>query len=171
MPTIEIVSIDSTRLELNQADFDFAIIEESKLESHRGLFYDFLRQHSGVIVHIGNPDFKLDKESGFIAGEIIDWDFEPRDIIIAEVNLVNPIENLGAIQQYRFKFLEQYKSDIDKLLKIALDNSPIKKIYFLTDYQFGPKTGRSEIINTIKDFWLKHDKHGLNLNTLYEMYD
>ena len=38
MPTIEIASINSTGLGLNQADFDIAIIEENKLESHRGLF-------------------------------------------------------------------------------------------------------------------------------------
>lgn len=71
MPTIEIASIKSTGLGLNQADFDVAIIEENKLESHRGLFYDLLRKQSGVIVHIGNPDFKDDKEGGFFAGQII----------------------------------------------------------------------------------------------------
>lgn len=76
MPTIEIASFSSTRLGLNQADFDVAIIEENKLESHRGLFYDLLRQQNGIIVHIGNPDFKNNKEDGYFAGAIIDWDFE-----------------------------------------------------------------------------------------------
>jgi hypothetical protein len=65
MPTIEIASLNSTGLGLDQADFDVAIIEENKLESHRGLFYDLLRQQNGVIVHIGNPDFKDDKEGVF----------------------------------------------------------------------------------------------------------
>jgi len=45
MPTIEIASINSTGLRLNQADFDVAIIEENKLESHRGLFYDLLKSN------------------------------------------------------------------------------------------------------------------------------
>ncbi|TKK64022.1 hypothetical protein FC093_23420 [Ilyomonas limi] len=170
MPTIEIASINSTGLDLNQANFDVAIIEEKKLESHRGLFYDLLRQQNGVIVHIGNPDFKDDKEGGFFAGQIIDWDFEPTEIYFPEFDENDTTDNRGANQQFRFKFLNQYKPDIDKLLKIALDNSPIKKVCFLTDYQFGPENGKIEIIYTITDFWTLHDKEGLGLNTLYEMY-
>jgi hypothetical protein len=149
MPTIEIVSIDSTGLGYNQADFDVAIIEENQLKSHRGLFYTFLKKQNGVIVHVGNPDFKKDKEGEFFAGAIVDWN-------------VN--------QQFMFRFLDQYKRDIDTLLKIALDKSPIQKIYFLTDYQFGAGKENIEIIYTIKDFWKRHDTKGLRFNTLYEMY-
>jgi hypothetical protein len=170
MPTIEILSINSTGLGLNQTDFDVAIIEENKLESHRGLFYDLLRQQNGVIVHIGNPDMKGDRQAGFFAGKIIDWSFEPSDIIIPEFDENDPIYNRVANQQFKFKFLDQYKHDIDKLLKIALYNSPIKKICFLTDYQFGPENGKTEKIYTITDFWTQHDIEGLGLNTLYEMY-
>ncbi len=71
MPTIEIASFNSTGLGLNQADFDVAIIEEKKLESHRGLFYHFLRQQKGVIIHIGNLEFKDDKEGCFFAGLLL----------------------------------------------------------------------------------------------------
>ena len=170
MPTIEIASINSTALELNQADFDVAIIEEQKLISHRGLFYDLLRQQNGVMIHIGNPDFKDDKEGGYFAGAIVDWDFEPTEIFLPEFDENNTTDNRGANQQFKFKFLEEYKSDIDKLLKIALDNSPIKKVYFLTDYQFGPEDGKTEIIFTINDFWTQHDYDGLKLNTMYEMH-
>jgi hypothetical protein len=170
MPTIEIASINSTGLGLNQADFDVAIIEENKLESHRGLFYDLLRQQNGVIVHIGNPDFKDDKEGVFFAGQIIDWDFELTEIYLPEFDENDSTDNRGANQQFRFKFFNQYKTDIDNLLKIALDSSPIKKVCFLTDYQFGPENGKTEIIYTITDFWTQHDKEGLGLNTLYEMY-
>ncbi|MFB2121238.1 hypothetical protein [Parapedobacter sp. 2B3] len=169
MPTIEIASINSKRLGLNQADFDFAIIEEDKLESHRGLFDDLLRQQNGVILHIGNPDCKHDENAGYFAGAIVDWSFEPGDIIIPEYDENDPTYHSGANQQFRFKFLEQFKPDIDKLLKIALDNSPIKKIYFLTDYQFGPENAKTEIIYKITDFWTEHDNEGLGLNTLYEM--
>ena len=170
MPTIEIASFNSTRLGLNQADFDVAIIEENKLESHRGLFYDLLKKQQGVIIHIGNPDMKDDREGGFFAGGIIDWDFEPGDIVIPELDENDATVSRGANQQFRFKFLEQYKPDIDKLLKTALDNSPIKKVCFLTDYQFGPEKGMTEIIFTISDFWTQHDTNGLSLNTMYEMY-
>jgi len=170
MPTIEIASINSTGLGLNQADFEVAIIEENKLLSHRGLFYDLLRKQKGVIVHIGNPDFKDNKEDGFFAGQIIDWDFESENIIIPEYNPDDPTYNGGANQQFKFKFLEQYKSNIDALLRIGLKESPIKKVCFLTDYQFGPEKEEIETICTIYDFWAKHDIEGLNFNTMYELY-
>ena len=170
MPTIEIVSFNSTGFGLNQADFDVAIIEENKLESHRGLFYDLLREQNGVIVHIGNPDYKDDKDGGYFAESIIEWGFEPGDIIIPECDGNDLTYNRGANQQFKFKFLEKYKQDINMLLKIALHNSPIKKVCFLTDYQFGPEDGKTEIIFTITDFWTEHDNNGLGLNTMYEMY-
>lgn len=170
MPTIEIVSIDSIDLSLNQADFDVAIIVENKLESHRGLFYDLLRKQKGVIVHIGNPEFKDEKQAGFFAGQIIDWDFESTEIFLPEFNENDLTDNRGVNQQFKFKLLDLYKTDIDKLLKIALDNSPIKKVCFLTDYQFGPENGKTEIISTITDFWVLHDNEGLGINTCYEMY-
>ena len=164
MPTIEIVSINSTGLGLNQADFDVSVIEENKLNSHRGLFYDLLKKQNGVIVHIGNPDFKYDKEGGFFAGAIVDWSVDPCEYICIPKN-----GNTGVNQLFIFKFLDQFKQDIDRLLKIALDKSPIKKICFLTDYQFGPEKAEFETIYTIKDFWNKHDKEGLILNTMYEI--
>ena len=171
MPTIEIASINSTELNLKQEDFDVAIIEEKQLRSHRGLFYDFLQKQKGVIIHIGNPEFIDDKECGiYFAGMIINWDFEPTEILISEFDPNNPTNNEGANQQFRFNFLNQYKSDINKILEIALEKSPIKKVCFLTDYQFGPEKESVEIIYTIDDFWTKHDKEGLTFNTLYELY-
>lgn len=169
MPTIEIISIDSTGLNLRQDDFDIAFIEENKIVSHRGLFYKFLKKQNGVIVHIGSPECK-DRKNGFYGGGIIDWDFEPGEIFIPEFDPTDPIDFRGAGQQFRFKFHDQYKADIEKLLEIALDGSPIKKVYFLTDYQFGPEKGKTEIIYTINDLWTKHYSEGLNFNTMYELY-
>lgn len=171
MPTIEIASINAIGLGLNQADFEVAIIEENILVSHRGLFYDTLKQQKGVLVHIGNPEFKYANEGGFFAGLLIDWGGDLNDeIVIPENNLDDLVQDSGANQQFTFKFLSAYKLDIDKLLRIALEKSPIKKVYFLSDYQFGPEEGSIEIIYTIKDFWELHDGEGLKLNTLYEMY-
>jgi nucleoside-specific outer membrane channel protein Tsx len=170
MPTIEIASIDSPGLGLNQADFDVTVIEENKLRSHRGLFSDLLKLQNGSIVHIGNPDLKDSDEGGCYAGAIIDWDFEPCYIVIPKYDENDPVSNSGADQQFRFKFLEQFKPEIDKLLKLALNNSPVKRVYFLTDYQFGPADGKTEIIFTISDFWAAHDNAGLGFNMLYEMY-
>ena len=166
MPTIEIASINSTGLGLHQADFKVAIIEESKLVSHRGLFYNLLKKQNGVLIHIGNPNFRDDKNGGFFAGMIIDWSVEQNEYLYIPEG-----GNTGANQQFIFKFLDQYKPDIDKLLKIALNKSPIKRICFLTDYQFGPEKAEIEIIYTIKDFWDRHDTEGLRFNTMYEMYE
>lgn len=171
MPTIEIVSIGAKSLNLDQGDFNVAIIEENELKSHRALFNEFLRKQQGVIAHIGNPNFKDDKEGGFWAEQIIDWSFEPRTIFIAQVDPNDPDADWGTNQQYRFQFLKQYIPDIDSLLKKALDNSPIKKVYFLTDYQFGPASANQEILYTIEKFWAQHDREGLTFNTMYELYD
>lgn len=171
MPTIEIVSINSTELDIDQADFDVAVIEDKKLKSHRGLFYDFLIRQNGVILHIGNPNFKSDKEGCFFAGAIVDWSVGSNEYITIPIyDTDDSIYDSGGDQEFIFKFLEQYKHDIDNLLKIALDKSPINKIYFLTDYQFGPEKEEIEIIDTVSDFWLRHDNQGLRLNTLYEIY-
>jgi hypothetical protein len=168
MPTIEIASINSTGLGLNQADFDIAIIEETKLESHRGLFYHFLRKQNGVIIHIGNPDFKENKKGGFFAGQIVDWSFESDEeqLISSDIGT----ENQEEVPQQRFKFKDKHKSDIDRLLQASMKSSPNSKIYFLTDYQFGPEQGTFEITNTILDFWILHDKKGLKFNALYEIH-
>ena len=148
MPTIEIASINSTGLDLKQDDFEVAIIEENKLESHRGLFYDFLLKQNGTIIHIGNPDFKADKEGGFFAGQIVDWDFN------SDAN---------------FQFREEYRNDIKRLLQIAMNKSTDKNIYFLTDYQFGPELEEFKTIEGLTAFWKEHDKGGVRLNTLYEI--
>ena len=170
MPTIEIISVDSDNLSLEQKDFEVAIRVGKRLESHRGLFYDFLLKQSGTIIHVGNPDLKNDEDGGFFGGKIINWDIEPGDIVIPHVDGDNPIENLGANQSFRYMFLDEYKSDIDKLLKAAIGNSRIKKVYFLTDYQFGPENPKQEIVYTLTDFWDRHNNEGLEWNKLYELY-
>ena len=170
MPTIEIVSIDSKGLNLNPEDFDVAIIEEKVLRSHRGLFYDFLKKQNGVIIHIGNPEFKDSEIGDFFAGEIIDWEIENSEISIPESETNSSFEDRGANQQFKYKFLPKYKSDIENLLKKALESSPIKKVYLLTDYQFGPEKANKEIIYTINDLWTLHDNGGLMFNKLYELY-
>ena len=165
MPTIEIASINSLRLGLNQADFDVAVIEESKLKSHRGLFYELLKKQKGVIIHIGNPKMKDNKKGFFFANGIVDWSFDGDDIDHTNLTSDNPED----YAQTKFKFLESFKTDIDKLLKIALESSPIRKVYFLTDYQFGPENGKTEVGYSINDFWKQHDNGGIDFNTLYEI--
>jgi hypothetical protein len=170
MPTIEIISVNAVTLDLNQKDFTVAILEENELISHRGLFDDMLQLQKGVIVHIGNPSIVNDHEEPFFAGALVDWSFEPGNIIIGEDEKDEPEYNTSVNQQFCFKFLDQYKQDIDMLLNYALIHSPNKKVLFLTDYQFGPENARVEIIYTINNFWELHNRAGLGLNTMYEIY-
>ena len=164
MPTIEIVSIGADKLGLKQTDFDIAIIEENKLISHRGLFFDFLKKQNGVIVHIGNPDLKNEKECGFFAGLIIDWDFEPDYIKIPDFDK----GETGSNQNFRFKFLLDYQIEIAKIIKIGFLKSPTKDLFFLTYYQFGPENATIKEMN-LKDFWVQHDNDGLEWNVLYKL--
>ncbi|GHE67673.1 hypothetical protein [Roseivirga thermotolerans] len=166
MPTIEIVSINSKQLNINQFNFKLAIREEHKLESDRGLFYDFLLKNEGTILHLGNPEFVEGSKGGFFAGELINWDYEPKNIVIPHVE----DQLRGANQQVRFQFLPEFKDQIDQLLNIALRNSPVSKVFFLTDYQFGPYKANYEQNFLINDLWEQHDSNGLIWNTLYEIY-
>ena len=61
MPTIEIASINSTGLNLNQGEFDIAIIEQNKLGSHRGMFYELLKKEmkAYIAVRLQIPENKL----------------------------------------------------------------------------------------------------------------
>jgi hypothetical protein len=169
MPTIEIISLDSTRLDLNQVDYNVAIIVEDKPISHRGLFYDFLLTQNGIIVHIGNPDMRQDKESGFFAGQIVDWKFEDPGFKEKRKGLKSNQKNSWANQDFIFRFLPKYKTDIRRIMKSAIDNSPRKTIYFLTDYQFGPEKGIMQTVDNLKKFWELHDRDGLAWNSLYKI--
>jgi hypothetical protein len=169
MPTIEIASLNSSELNLDPGTFKVTIIENNTLESHRCLFYDFLIKQSGVIVHIGNPNLPSAADGGFFAGKIIDWAFEEGGMVVPQSVSMHS-GDLDSNQQSRFQFLKEYKGDIDRILKIALEKSPMNRIFLLTDYQFGPANANQEVIYTIGDFWHLHDNLGLVFNTLYEMY-
>ena len=151
MPTIEIASLNSSKLDLDPAAFKVAIIQEGTLESHRSVSYDFLIKQPGVIVHIGNPDLQSTTGGGFSAGQIIDWAFEEGEIVIPQSETTQTVD-LGSNQQFRFQLLKEYKGDIDRILKIALEKA------------------NYEILYTITDFWQLHDRIGLVFNSLYKMH-
>lgn len=153
MPTIEIASLNSPGLGLQQDDFDVAISEETKLKSHRGLFYDFLVAQKGTIIHLGNSDMKANPDEGYFAGELINWDSGDHKI--------NP--------DIRFKFKPEYQDDINRILKLAMENSPDNCIFFLTDYQFCKKAASFKTQRSIINFWEQHGRSGLEWNTLYKI--
>ncbi|WP_282014630.1 hypothetical protein [Marinifilum flexuosum] len=162
MPTIEIVSVNAKNVNLNQSKFDIAIIEENKLIGHRGLFDKFLADKHGTMVHLGNPEFKDNKEGCFFANAIINWDFEPNYIEIPNFDK----GETGANQDFKFKFEITYQIEIANLLFKALECSPSYEAYFMTDYQFGPEEPEFKDMK-LSEFWENHDKVGLNWNTLY----
>lgn len=164
MPTIEIVSVEASELKLDQSNFEIALIEENKLKSHRGLFYDWLVEQEGVIVHLGNPEFKEDKLGGFFAGELIDWGFEPTTIEIPNFDE----GETGANQISCFKFLTDYQIEVALILEKAISASPQHKAYFLTDIQFGADEGET-VEKSLSDFWTLHNTVGLCWNTLYKL--
>jgi hypothetical protein len=170
MPIVEIASLNSMGLNLHQQDFSVAILEETSLKSHRRRFSGFLKKHTGTIVHVGNPVIIEDKNNLFFAGEIIDWEFEPVEILyLPMASGVNAVFKGGANQLVRFKFLNQFKYDIDLLLRTAIEKSPVKKCCFFTDYYFGPERATIEKIRTVTSLWKKHDLEGLVFNTMYEL--
>ncbi len=146
MPTIEIISIDNIKLGIDQENFGFAINEEPELISHRGLYYDFLRKYKGTILHIGNPEFKTDKDGGFWGGDLIDWEFDNED---------------------NFKFQEKYKSDFLRLLGFAVEKSPNKQAFFLTDIQANEPEPNFRRIKSVSNFIKLYEHEGLEWNTLY----
>lgn len=164
MPTIEIVSVGASRLNLNQSNFEIALIEENKIKSHRGLFYYWLIHKEGVIVHLGNSEFKEDKNGGFFAGELIDWSFEPTSIELPNFDK----GETGANQISGFRFLTDYQIEIALILEKAISASPEHTAYFLTDIQFGADEGET-VEKSLSDFWTLHDTEGLKWNTLYKL--
>jgi hypothetical protein len=165
MPAIEIASIGSTALHLEQDNFAYAIIEEKVSVSHRSHFQKLFRKEKGVMVHIGNPGMNRRRQGGSFSGQLIDWRSE-------ECVTCLPVSSCGKAvdQQYRFRFLAQHKSQLDFLLRIALAGSPVRKSYVLADYQFGPTTPPVQITYTSSACCKEQDNNGCRFNTLYEMH-
>ena len=170
MPTIEIAIFESEEIKIDPNDYRMAIQIDNKLISHRGLFIDELRGKNGVMLHLGNEDFK-NNDGGFWGSDLIDWDStDNEEIEVSTVDKNGLVNNLGANQQYVFQLKPEFKTEIDKLLRMAVNNSRINKIGFITDYQFGPEFGKKRILYSIKEFWHTHDTEKLFFNTIYEMY-
>ena len=172
MPTIEIISFGrQTPIKIQRSRYNFAIRQNLKLVSHRGLFQVYLDENNGVILHIG--DLELAKECFFFAGELIDWDFEDGDVAIPMIDPSKPDEEQcdGSGQMDRFKFQQEFVSGINDLMKKSLGLSPMKKCSFLTDVQFGPESPRFMQLNNIEEFWNIHHSKGLAWNTMYIIYN
>ena len=145
MPTIKIVSIGAKKLGLNAPDFSLAIIEESVLKSHRDLFNDFLSKHSGIIVHLGDPDFKKD-QSFFFADELIDWKSRP----------------LPTKEETSFAFSLNTRVRSIRCLGRHYRLLRCNALIFLADIQQGEEDAHHFAPEfSLEDFWQKHEAYGL----------
>jgi hypothetical protein len=168
VPTIEIISLERKQpIRIDKNNSRFCVRQNRKLISHRGLFQKFLDKEEGVILHLGN--LSLAKTPYFFAGELIDWDYEPGVVHLPVYNLDEPLEEQwnGSGQNTRFKFKDDYLSGIRELLSKAQRLSPVNKVLFLTDTQFGPDEGRNIELSNVEELWEMHNREGLAWNVMY----
>ena len=146
MPTIEIVCVEQAQ-PLELPEFSFALRSENEPISHRGLFYEELKNLKGCIYHLGNPDQRGRGEGFYYASDLLNWRLDEYD---------------------RLKFLPQFVSEIQGLLANLLEASPVQTLIFSSDYQFGPNiVRRYKRPLTYEKFWQKHEAEELWLNARY----
>ena len=168
MPTIEIIALESESLPDLPPFDNFAYIAETKLCSHRGIFQTDFDQASGIILHLGNNDLEGKEDSGWFAGDLIEWTDE--EIIIPQTK-----ENAGSEQWWgedqvsTFRFAPDIFKEVRLLLEILLNSSPVKQLYFTTDYQYGPSEGAKRLNYSFNRFIEEHDRYGLRWNCLYQI--
>ena len=153
MPSIEIVcvnQIEPTKF-LNPP---FAIEAENKLVSHRTpspLFQPDFNEMRGCIYHLGNPSSRDPTFSGYYtAHELLSKD--------SEIDWWDIIHFYGDFVPF-----------IKVLLKQLLQSSPVGKVIFTSDYQFGPNVKRYKRPITLENFWQQHDENKLRMNALYQL--
>ncbi|MBW3637161.1 MAG: hypothetical protein KY445_11970 [Armatimonadetes bacterium] len=148
MPTIEIICLEQeTPLEF--FNLPFALEAENKLIPHRGLFYEEFKLRRGCIYHLENPEMRDDNGGGFFADKLLNW------------------KNSHEFLQFKPEFVPA----VQNLLESLLATSPIKKLIFYSDYQFGGRARRYKRPLTLEKFWEKHNAESLRLNALYWLID
>lgn len=147
MPTIEIGSIGTTAIGVEQVEYSFAAIEDARLKSHRGLFNEFLSGYSGTMVHLGNPEFTADQtKEYFFASSLVDFLEDPRA---------------------DYQFCAKYMNEVFNILSKALDASPTHEGFLLSDIQSEHAIKRFLRFNSVDELRDRHDNEGLIWNTCY----
>ena len=177
MPTIEIISVNAKEIP-NLRDYkSFTFICENKLESHRALFNDELKEnYEGVIVHLGNKSFQKDKDKDEIgvwfASDLINFESD-EEIKLPIIDKENQIDGdkqwWGSDQSFLFKFKQSIIDDLKDIINQMIKLSPINEVLFLTDYQFGPEKPSHKGQISLEDFFYDHDKVGLIWNCMYHI--
>ena len=150
MPTIEIVCIAQTE-PLDFPGLPFAVLAENKLVSHRGLFQSDFDKLQGCIYHLGNPDLRDNNDFAFFAYE-----------------LVNDAIQDNADEDF-LKFDDEFVPHVKVMLSKLLAASPVGRITFSSDWQFGTEDVRKFAEISEQRFWQLHDACELRFNALYEL--
>lgn len=177
MPTIEVISIGAKEFPNAQDYNSFALLSENKLESHRSLFDNELKNNfNGIIVHLGNKEFQRNKDENNIgfwfADDLVSFNSEIElPLVDIEKEKNNEKQPWGSDQTMLFKFKSKIITDLYNLLKLMLKISPINEILFLTDYQFGSEKPIQKGIITLEEFLEEHKNVGLIWNCMYHIQE
>jgi hypothetical protein len=155
VPSIEIVSIG----QLEPSDFGhlpFTVKSSRELKSDRRpspLFQEEFDSLRGCIYHLGNPELKTRKTGAFFAAYLLSH------------------RSVHASQSKFLEFRPEFIPSVRELLKSLLESSPVNRLLFTSDYQFGPKRPYRSPAVTLDEFWSLHHSRALRLNGAYPIQE
>jgi hypothetical protein len=151
VPSIEIVCID----QVDPTDFDdlpFAVKSGTEIQSHRTprpLFATDFAGLKGCIYHLGNPGLKLSGRLFFA------WDLLTEE----------------ARSDARFlEFSPDFTPAVHQLLNALIQSSPVERLLFTSDWQFGPRRPYRSPALTLEEFWSMHNSRRLRFNAAYPIH-
>ena len=151
MPSIEVACIGLDQ-PLEPPNTTFAVVFEPGLKSHRSpspRFQSDFDSLSGSLYHLGSPEFEGTSGGPFFAYDV----------------LSQPSRHT---EQPRFlEFAPEHVESARILISWLLDASPVGRILFTSDWQFGPSWAKRSRPLSVSEFWRLHDTQELLLNTAY----
>lgn len=127
----------------------FVVKSENKLVSDRWpspIFKSDFDNLSGCMYHL--------RDGGPTCFDLLKKDWYDQD-----GNKTESVENI--------KFKDEFAEHVKNLLQSLLIASPVGKILFTTDYQFGPKDVEKNGPITFIEFWTLHDSGNIRMNASY----
>jgi len=155
VPSIEIICVG----QLAPGDFGhlpFAVRSGTELKSHRSpkpLFQEDFAGLKGCIYHLGDPALKTRNTGGFVAF----------DLLSDRSRYADP----PAILEFRAKRVPP----MHELLESLMEASPVRRLLFTSDWQFGPELPYRSPPVTLAEFWSRHDSCSLRLNGAYPIHE
>lgn len=164
MPTVEIIAVGCEVVPEFPSFSMFDLEAETELQSHRWIFQEVFDKTTGIIVHL------LNKGPGpSFADQLFEWS-QDGYIVIPETDPAHGDDQWqGEDQENDLRFLPTVIPELKYLFEMLLHCSPTNRIYFSTDYQFGPGKALQKEGYTVSSFFKEHDESHLRFNTLYHI--